>query len=150
MATVATTTWRRTGAAGRVGEVMDPVNLIMVMTGCALGGGARYLAGLAWPYDPALNQLPAAIVGVNILGSLLADGFLGLQLNGSSLVQVEQTNFFFVTGVLGGFTTFSAFSLQTLEMLMDGEPYLALANVAISVVGGLVAAAVGFSVAQAL
>lgn len=129
---------------------MDPVNLIMVMSGCALGGGARYFVELWWPYDPALNELPAAIIGINILGSLLAGGFLGLQLNGSPLAQVEQTNFFFVTGVLGGFTTFSAFSLQTLEMMIDGEPYLAAANVAISVIGGLLAAAVGFTITQAV
>jgi CrcB protein len=122
----------------------------MVMTGGAIGVGGRYLAELAWPYDPAVNELPIAVIAINILGSLLAGGFLGLQLNGNPLAQVEQTNFFFVTGVLGGFTTFSAFSLQTLEMVVDGEPYLAAANVAISVVGGLLAAALGFMVAQAV
>lgn len=128
---------------------MDPLNLIMVMTGCALGGGARYLVELGWPYDPAASELPVAIIGINIVGSLLAGLYLGLTVNGNPLAQVEQTNFFFVTGVLGGFTTFSAFSLQTLEMLHDGEPWLAAANVAISVGGGLVAATLGFSVAQA-
>lgn len=129
---------------------MDPVNLIMVMAGCALGGGARYLTELAWPYDPGANELPVAIIGINIVGSLLAGLHLGLTAGGNPLAQVEQTNFFFVAGVLGGFTTFSAFSLQTLEMLHDGEPYLAMANVAISVVGGIVAAALGFSLAQAV
>lgn len=129
---------------------MDVVNLIMVMTGCALGGGSRYLVELMWPYDPGLNELPIAVIGINIVGSALAGTHLGLTVTEFPLAQVEQSNFFFVTGVLGGFTTFSAFSLQTLEMLIDGEPFLALVNVAISVVGGLLAAALGFSIAQAV
>lgn len=129
---------------------MDLVNLIMVMTGGAIGVGGRYLAELAWPYDPAVSELPVAVIGINIVGSLLAGIHLGLTANGSPLAQVEQTNFFIVTGMLGGFTTFSAFSLQTLEMVVDGEPYLAAANVSISVIGGLLAAALGFSIAQAV
>ncbi|GAB4167504.1 MAG: hypothetical protein OHK0024_02610 [Thalassobaculales bacterium] len=129
---------------------MDLANLFMVMSGCALGGAGRYLAEVWWPYNSAQNELPVAIIAVNILGSLLAGGFLGLQLNASPLTQVEQTNYFFVTGVLGGFTTFSAFSLHTLDMVIDGEPYLAVANVAISVIGALAAAALGFAIARAV
>lgn len=127
---------------------MNFLDLFMVMSGAAIGGGARYVAEAIWPYNPLANELPVMVLIINVVGSMLAGLHLGLTGGPNPLGQVEATNFFFVTGVLGGFTTFSAFSLQTIEMLFDGEPVLALLNISISVVGGLAAAAFGYGLGQ--
>jgi CrcB protein len=55
-----------------------------------------------------------------------------------------------ITGVLGGFTTFSSFSAESLIMLQRGELGLALAHTLAHVVGALAAAAIGFRLAQAI
>jgi CrcB protein len=124
------------------------MSLLLVMLGSALGGGARYLAELAWPYDPSADEIPMAIVAVNVLGSLLAGIYLGLTSTNVPLA-TAQPSLLVVTGILGGFTTFSAFSLHTVQMLADGEPYLALAYVGLTVVGTVAAAGLGFLLAQA-
>ena len=81
-------------------------NLILVMLGGALGAGARHLAGAAqlrW-LGPGF---PWATLFVNLAGSLLMGLLAGwLVLRGGS----EQTRLFLAVGILGGFTTFSAFA----------------------------------------
>lgn len=101
--------------------------------GGALGSMARLwlgvrvvsLTGLAFPWGTVL---------VNILGSLVI-GFVATLTgpNGRLVVPVEAQAFVMV-GMCGGFTTFSAFSLQTLELARDGRLLYAGANIALSVV----------------
>ncbi len=121
------------------------LNFILVMIGSALGGAARYAAELFFPYAPPNSSLPLAILAVNIVGSFLAGIFIGLSLPGGPLYMTRGA-LFMVTGFAGGFTTFSAFSLHTLAMLQEGEPYLALVYILLSVVLCVMAAGIGYVV----
>jgi protein CrcB len=69
---------------------------------------------------------------------------------GGRFAAPEELRVFVMTGVCGGFTTFSSFSLQTMGLLRDGKPAEALANVLLSVVVCVLAAAVGYSAGLAL
>lgn len=108
-------------------------NLLLVMLGGAFGAGARHLAGAAglrW-LGPGF---PWWTLFVNLSGSLfmgLLTGWL-VRAGGS-----EQTRLFLAVGVLGGFTTFSAFSLELGLMVQRGELANAAAYVLASVVGGV-------------
>ncbi len=108
-------------------------HLLLVMLGGAIGAGARHLAGVAglrW-LGPGF---PWATLCVNLLGSLLMGLLAGwlVRAGGS-----EQARLFLAVGILGGFTTFSAFSLETFLMLERGETAVAAAYVAASVIGGV-------------
>jgi CrcB protein len=108
-------------------------NLRLGMLGGALGAGGRHLAGVA-----ALRWLgpgfPWATLFVNLLGSLLMGLLAGwlVRAGGS-----EQARLFLAVGVLGGFTTFSAFSLELGLMLQRGELGSAAAYILASVIGGV-------------
>jgi CrcB protein len=113
-----------------------------VALGGALGSMARLwlgvqvglLTGLAFPWGTIL---------VNILGSLVIGFFATLTgPNGRVVVPVEAQAFVMV-GLCGGFTTFSAFSLQTLELARDGRLLSAGANIMLSIVLCLTAVALG-------
>jgi len=110
------------------------LNLLLVMLGGAIGAGARHLAGMAglrW-LGPGF---PWWTLFVNLLGSLLIGLLAGwLVRSGGS----EQTRLFLAVGVLGGFTTFSAFSLELGLMLQRGETLAAAAYAGGSVVGGVI------------
>lgn len=86
--------------------------LLWVMLGSALGGGARYLVTRCLSLET--SPFSWAVLGVNVAGSLcigaLAALFLKYDIN-------PQLRIFLTTGLLGGFTTFSAFSLQSVELL---------------------------------
>lgn len=118
------------------------LNFILVMIGSALGGAGRYAADLFFPYAPPNSSLPVATLAVNVIGSLLAGLFIGLSLPGP--LYTTRGTLFLVTGFCGGFTTFSAFSLHTLAMLQEGEPYLALVYIGLSVVLCVIAAGIGY------
>jgi len=123
--------------------------LLLVGLGSACGGILRFLAveGVArlWPH-----KLPLGTILVNVTGSF-AIGFLaGLtRPSGEPVLSGDARNALLV-GVLGGYTTFSAFSLQTLNLARDGEWPLALWNVLLSVLLCLVAVFAGHAVAKSL
>jgi fluoride exporter len=113
-----------------------------VAVGGAIGSMARLwlsvhvalLTGLGFPWGTIL---------VNILGSLVI-GFVATLTgpNGRVVMPVDAQAFVMV-GLCGGFTTFSAFSLQTLELARDGRLVYAGANIMLSVVLCLTAVALG-------
>ena len=124
---------------------MSPaVGLISVAAGGALGASARYLLGL-WLVSEA-SRVSWAILGANVLGCFMA-GFLTAFV--SHRVELSPAmQLFLGTGVLGGFTTFSAFSVNTLAIAESGDTMLAAGNVALNVVGSLLAVVVGWSIAR--
>lgn len=103
------------------------------MLGGALGAGARHLAGqaaLRW----AGAGFPWGTLFVNLAGGFAIGLLAGwLARNGGS----EASRLFLAVGVLGGFTTFSAFSLETFLMIERGQFGLASLYVAASVVGSV-------------
>lgn len=111
---------------------------IAVAAGGALGSVARFGAGLfarglapGWPWGTLF---------VNVLGGLLIGvlaTWFGLRPTSDAI------RLGLITGVLGGFTTFSAFSMETIEMLRAGDIAAGLAYVAASIALGLAACAVG-------
>jgi CrcB protein len=106
---------------------------LWVMLGSALGGGARY-----WLSGVIANRIgetfPWGTILVNVSGSL-AIGFFATSTgpDGRLLVGTEARQFVMI-GLCGGYTTFSSFSLQTLNLVRDGEWGAAGANIGLSIV----------------
>ena len=110
--------------------------LIMVALGGALGASLRFLVGLAVGF-------PLGTLAVNVTGSL-AIGLVWVLLAEKSPLLLP----FLMTGLLGGFTTFSAFSLDTLRLLETGRAGVAFSYVGASVILSLAACLLGLWVAR--
>ena len=118
---------------------------LAVMAGGALGSVARYGVGLA--AARALGQgFPWGTVMLSVAGSLVIGWVAGATLR---VPMPDALRAFAMVGLCGGFTTFSSFSLQTIELLRSGYPARAAANVVASVVLCLGATALGIRAAQA-
>ena len=116
----------------------------VIMLGGALGSGLRYT--LANWIDARFNPaLPWGTITVNIVGCFVIGLFVGL-IEGSSTIS-PLWKAFVTIGILGGFTTFSSFSLQTIMLWQNGAWLFALLNVLISVAACLVATTAGFALA---
>ena len=120
-------------------------NLFIVGLGSACGGISRYLVE-GWVHQWSGSYFPYGTLVVNIVGSFLI-GFLGTLFEGRFLVTPHQ-RLFLMIGVLGGFTTFSAFSFETWELFKDGELLNAAFNVSLSLVGCLGGVFLGVVVAR--
>ena len=99
-----------------------------VALGSAIGGVARHLCSelVARTYG---EGFPWATLGVNVIGSFLIGAIATLTgAEGKWLIPLEARQFM-MTGILGGFTTFSAFSLQTLILWQEGLWLMAAANI---------------------
>jgi CrcB protein len=111
-------------------------NLVLVMIGGGLGAGLRHLVnGLA--LKVAGTSFPWGTMGINIAGSF-AMGFL-VAILARRTGDTHAVRLFVATGILGGFTTFSAFSLDFAVLFERGASTLAAAYVAASVFGSLAA-----------
>lgn len=94
------------------------------------------------------ETFPTGTLVVNLIGCLVAGSLLYLMFDRYLISPTVRT--VVLIGLLGGFTTFSSFGLQTFTLLRDGEMGLALFNIAISNVGGLLMVWVGYSLAKIL
>lgn len=120
--------------------------LLWVVIAGGIGSGARYLVGL-WALDRFGAGFPYGTLIINLAGCF-ALGVVA-QLASASAWNPE-LRVAVAVGLLGGFTTYSTFNHQTLQLLMSGSPGAALANVAITLVGGLAAGWLGLVVARQL
>ena len=117
--------------------------VLLVALGGAVGSVARYkLSGLVLHHTIDW-RFPAGTFTVNVLGCLVAGVLAGLA-EKHDLLSPEARLLLF-TGLLGGFTTFSAFGLETMHLLKRGDLAVAAANVVLSVVAGLAALWVGLA-----
>jgi CrcB protein len=122
---------------------------VWVIVGSALGGGLRYMvSGLAAHHFG--ETFPWGTLIVNVTGSFIIGFFSTLTGPDGRVFVGSQGRQFVMTGICGGYTTFSSFSLQTLNLVRDGEMALASANIGMSVVLCLVAVWVGHIAAVAL
>jgi fluoride exporter len=127
---------------------MSGASFLWVAAGGALGSVARYwlaafVAGLTGPYFPWGTLL------INILGSFVI-GWFGAWTGSNGAVDVPpDIRVFVLVGICGGFTTFSSFSLQTLELLYAGEMLRAGSYIVGSVVLCLVAVWGGVALGRA-
>lgn len=117
--------------------------LLLVALGGAVGSVARYqLSGLVMQHAAGW-RFPAGTFAVNVLGCLAA-GALAALAEKHALFSNDARAFLFA-GLLGGFTTFSAFGLETVHLLKRGDVAVALANVVLSVAAGLAALWLGMA-----
>lgn len=104
-------------------------SLFLVAVGGAIGASLRFLSGVAVLRAFGPQDFPVAVLGVNILGSFLMGMFVVV----AAQKGLTQYSPFVMTGVLGGFTTFSAFSLETVTLIERGQIASAGIYVALSV-----------------
>ena len=118
---------------------------LLVGLGGALGSVLRFqtvaLAARIWP------AFPGGTIAVNLLGCFLI-GLLGALADKRGVIS-EEARLLLVTGLLGGFTTFSAFGLDTWKLAQAGKHLPALGNVLLSVLGGLAMVWLGWQAAGA-
>jgi CrcB protein len=124
---------------------MSFTTCLLIAAGGALGTLARYLISLA--ALPISQSLPWGTIGINILGSFIIGLFGTLTLANGRFPVSEDARLFVMVGFCGGFTTFSSFSLQTLDLLRSGATMRALANIVVSVVVCVCAVSVGHVIA---
>lgn len=120
-------------------------SVIYVAIGGALGSASRYLLG-TWTQTLSKSiDFPYGTLTVNLLGCF-AIGFLSQLAEARGAFRPETRALVFI-GLLGGFTTFSSFGNDTLNLLRDGETFNALANVGANVILGLLLVWLGRAVA---
>jgi CrcB protein len=119
--------------------------LLLLAAGGAIGTVGRYLvSSLAFRWFH--GAFPVGTLAVNLLGSLAA-GFLWGWFERAAVP--PHLRLFLLAGVLGGFTTFSAFSLENLNLLRAGEVRIAVWNIVITNALCLAMAVAGFVIARA-
>ena len=116
--------------------------MLAVSAGGVVGCLLRWLAGI-W-LNARWTGFPLGTLFVNCVGGLL----IGAALFWFERSPNETMRLLVITGVLGGFTTFSSYSVESLIMLQRGQLLLALAHTLVHVLGSLAAAAIGFRLAQ--
>ena len=122
---------------------------LLIAVGGALGSLARFWISeaLALAFGPAF---PWGTLLVNITGSFVIGLAAGGTIGDTRLIASPFVRHFVMVGLCGGYTTFSAFSLQTVSMLQAGDVGRASLNVVASVATCLVATWAGFALAAAL
>lgn len=120
-------------------------SVIFVALGGALGSVLRYLLG-TWIQSVSKSiDFPYGTLTVNLIGCFVI-GILAHLAETRGVFTLESRAFVFV-GILGGFTTFSSFGNDTVNLVRDGESWNALANVGANVILGLVLVWLGRTVA---
>ncbi len=122
--------------------------ILWVGTGGFVGSVLRYLvSGYIQELSGSID-VPYGTFAVNVIGCF-AIGFLAelVEMRG---VLTAEVRVLLITGALGGFTTFSTFGNETMALLRDGQTNLALLNIGASIVAGLTAVWLGYSLAYAI
>jgi protein CrcB len=119
----------------------------------ALGGAIGSVAR-AWTTNVMIRaagaHFPWGTILINVSGSFIIGFFGALTASDGRFTANADARAFVMVGICGGYTTFSAFSLQTLDLVRDGKFAAAFANIALSVILCLLAVTAGFAGAQAI
>jgi len=122
---------------------MTPLVALSVAVAGAIGSVARYLVTLVLPHD-ARRGLPWGVLAVNVIGSLTAGVLLGVA---SRSALSPEWMLALSTGFCGGLTTFSTFSVETVQLVQRRRHGAAVASILLNIVAGVGAAAAGFVLA---
>lgn len=125
------------------------VTYLWIGLGSALGGMARYWCS-GFVAERIGETFPWGTLTVNVVGSFIIGFFATLTAPDGRFLIGSNARQFVMIGVLGGYTTFSSFSLQTLALARDGEWLRAGGNVALSIVLCLLAVWLGLLAGAAL
>ncbi len=117
------------------------VNLALIVIGGACGTAAR--AGLEGSFGATAGQWPWITLSINVLGSLLLGVLLELLSSGDDRGWRRSVRLGVGTGVMGGFTTYSTYAVETVGLMRGGEWLLGLVYALVSVLIGIAAAAAG-------
>lgn len=124
-------------------------NVLLVGLGSALGGMARY--GVALGFAARLGTgFPYGTLFANVSGSFLIGVMFAMLLPGGRWPMAEGGRFFLMTGMMGGYTTFSTFGLETANYLRAGDTRSAVAYAVISLIACVGAALAGIAAGQLL
>ena len=123
------------------------MTLASIAAGGAIGSILRYLVQIQCVYWFG-SKFPYGTIVVNTGGSLLI-GFLSIVLLERYIVS-DEIRLALLTGLLGGFTTFSAFSLETLDLVQQGSFLGAVGNITLSIALCIVACFLGVTLARAI
>jgi CrcB protein len=121
--------------------VMDLRSLLLVGVGGATGSMARYAVGIFIGKN-ITNGFPAGTFIINIIGSLIIGLLFGYSLRGVSVIN-QNLMLLLATGFCGGFTTFSSFALENVQLMQKGTPQIAMFYIAASIVAGLLCCRLG-------
>jgi len=117
------------------------IKIIYIASGGAIGSVLRFLfSDFLKIYFP---NLPIGTFFVNVLGSFLIGLFIGI-LNNKEISEVV-IKYFFIIGLLGSFTTFSAFSLENLQLIEQSKFLISMIYIIFSVLFCIIAAYFGFN-----
>jgi CrcB protein len=116
------------------------MKFVLVLLGGGIGSLARYSFS-GWVHGKYAGIFPLGTLTVNLVGSFLIGVLWALF---ESATMNPTLRVFLFVGILGGFTTFSTYSLETLSLLRDGEVRTALINILVNNVGGILLAFAGF------
>ncbi|MFG1622056.1 fluoride efflux transporter CrcB [Kribbella sp. NPDC049227] len=122
------------------------MSVLLVIAGAVIGAPLRYLTDRAVQkrHDSAF---PWGTISVNVVGSLILGVVAGASMASALPHQVQLV---VGTGFCGALTTYSTFSYETLRLYEDGGRFLAVANVAVSIVAGLGSVFLGVAISQAI
>ena len=125
------------------------MSYLWIAVGGALGSMARYWLATSIALWTG-SEFPWGTLAINVIGSFVISFFGLLTGRFPPFAVPPQARLFVTVGLCGGFTTFSSFSLQTVELARTGQPFRAATYVAASVTCCLAACAAGLVAAQAL
>jgi len=123
---------------------MEWMKILAIGSGGFLGAVGRYWLTV-WAQRFG-DRFPYGTLSVNLLGSLILGLLATLFLE--KVIISDEVKLFLLVGLLGAFTTYSTFSLETLNLFKSGEWLLAGGNISVNVVGTLIAVWTGVSIAK--
>jgi CrcB protein len=109
-----------------------------------LGSILRYLCSTYSSFDPNINLISKSTLFVNVLGSFAAGVVLSIISRYS--LQLHPHYFFVMIGILGGFTTYSAYSVEVIQLIQVGRLYSASIYVVLTTTLSLLAAFIGYKI----
>ncbi len=116
--------------------------ILAIGAGSFIGGVLRYLISQL-VQTKFLSTFPFGTLTVNLIGCFLIGLVFGLTDRGNL---TQEWRLFLATGLIGGFTTFSAFSIESFSLFRDGQFFYATAYISSSVVAGIISTFIGFAI----